>query len=242
MKWLLTVGFIFWFGFIFAQEEDELFCARKFSGSENIQKVRVNMDIDSSGKVGLDIKWVFLQLKAEQDSLLLEMKKSESERHKWILDHVTCGKLELKNFRFFESEGDEVREIGYEIKGTLSGFCRKIGDRLFFSPFSFSGIKNLRLSPGEQEVRYPVAQKDTIFVRIPEGYVVEMGISPVFLYSPYGEYSTEISCFKDNLYLKRNFVLNAGVYPKEAYESFQLFIQQVQLQDRLQFVLKPQNK
>ena len=246
MKWILKVVFIFLFGSIFAQEEVGSVCTRKFPLRENIRKVRVDLEIEADGKVGLEMKCEYAGVKAERDSLLFWMRKPEDEKRKWISTRVACGKLELKDFRFFEPEGNDVPEIGYEIKGTLIGFCGKSGDRLFFSPFSFSGIKDIPLSSGDGvppvEISCSFTQIDTISVSIPEGYVVETGIAPVFLYSPYGEYSTEVSRFKDKIYLKRNFLLKAGIYPKEAYEGFQLFIQQVQLQDRFRMVLKPRNK
>lgn len=138
--------------------------------------------------------------------------------------------------------GDESSRDGLQrIKGVLRGFCTASTGRLFLTPCRFSSISYIKLTAKERVspivIRYPYTQEDTIQITMPEGYRIEGQIFPVTLETPYGEYRMNMTEEQGKLYIKRQFCLKAGTYPKTDYDKFKDFIMKVQLADRSRLVL-----
>lgn len=214
---------------------------RKYRESDNLQKTTVNLDLDPSGNAKMNLKRTLTGLEIENHDFQHVLNKSDSDKRKWIQDYADYGNLELVDYNMMPLSGDEVPETGYEIKGVLRGFCTASTGRLFLTPCRFSSISYIKLTAKERVspivIRYPYTQEDTIQITMPEGYRIEGQIFPVTLETPYGEYRMNMTEEQGKLYIKRQFCLKAGTYPKTDYDKFKDFIMKAQLADRSRLVL-----
>lgn len=214
---------------------------RKYGEADNLQKTGVKVCLDPSGDAEVELKRTFTGLEIENHGFWDLLRRSESDKRKWIQDHVDYGSLELASYTILPLMGDEVPRTGYEIKGVLRGFASASTGRLFLTPCRFSNIFDIKLTAKERispiVIRYPYTQVDSILIAIPEGYRVEGRIFPVALTTPYGSYDMEVREEEGKLRIKRSFCLRAGTFPKTDYDKFKDFITKVQLADRSRLVL-----
>lgn len=215
--------------------------SRKYDEKDNVQKTNVDLRLLASGDAEVHLERTLTGLEIENGGLHFYLSKTESEKRKWILDNADYGNLELAEYTMMPLSGDDVPQTGYEVTGTLRGFCSASTGRLFLTPCRFSNIASIKLTAKERVspivVRYPYTQEDTIRVGMPEGYRVEGRILPVMLKTPYGEYRMHSTVEGDKLIISRYFCLLAGTFPKTEYDKFKDFITKVQLADRSRLVL-----
>ena len=79
---------------------------------------------------------------------------------------------------------------------------------------------------------------DEVTIKIPDTYIVNVLPEPIDHKTPYGHYRQSIEKISDaELLYKREFVLNEGVYEKEAYEDFRNFFRKVSRSDQSKMIL-----
>jgi hypothetical protein len=73
---------------------------------------------------------------------------------------------------------------------------------------------------------------------LPNGFTIEALPDNIELTTKYGIYKTEIiKKGESNLVYKRSFLLKKGLYPKEEYEEFRLFIEKIKRNDNSKIVI-----
>jgi transglutaminase-like putative cysteine protease len=120
-------------------------------------------------------------------------------------------------------------------------YGRKTGNRLFVPVNVFRKVSNLpevtkRTQP--VHVNYGYVDTDSIRIQIPEGYVIEGSLKPMYKQdSPFGTFASTIHVDGQELLIVQRLYLHKGIYRPEAYAAFREFRNAVAKQYNAQVVL-----
>ena len=155
-------------------------------------------------------------------------------------------KINIPNFEIIEFNHNEKKEIIPYIDENLvlklDNYAVSFGNRLMVD---LNLMNKIKLYPDEDEVRTSdillqrsLIEIDTIIYKLPEGYIVEDIPQNKTFDSPFGKYSFSVKNDKDSVIYIRYLAVNKGVYPKEAYQDFLAFYNEIVAADKYKFVLK----
>lgn len=143
--------------------------------------------------------------------------------------------------RGFENDRDNIlftENLGLEAVqyGNLSG------SRMMFAVNAFNtfsgGVKRVRNRKTPFEIARGSFDQDEIEIELPQGFAVESLPQNITLSTPYGEYHTELSKQDSGkLLYKRTLLLRQGQYPKQDYDTFRQFAEDVSRNDNAKIVL-----
>jgi hypothetical protein len=195
-------------------------------GAKENRLIRVlEGNIDSGGNLqaGLRINYSGL----EQDALESEMehlsKKDLLEQRQQSLGLQNCT-VDGLNYQTVRSAVPVIEET-IQLKATA--YSTVSGNRLFISPGVFlkraESIREAGPRRREVELTQSVEELDSIFLRIPDGYVPE-GVLPSASYSAgFGSYRIRGEMKGDTLVLICRFRQNKGTYPAENWPKLEHF-------------------
>lgn len=170
---------------------------------------------------------------------LEKLAPTENEAHyKSYWDNINNLKINKTTFsndkeKIEFTENAQISAVNY---GAISG------NKILFIVNAFNqysgNIKKSRNRKTPFEIERGFLDTDEINIVLPNGFTIEALPDNVELTTKYGIYKTEI-IKKDgsNLVYKRSFLLKKGLYPKEEYEEFRLFIEKIKRNDNSKIVI-----
>lgn len=212
-----------------------------FTDRENLQQIKGNYAIDENGNLTGSYAAVSNGIQYENKYLLERKSKPEIEEfYKNTLLHIK--NLSLTSSRF-KNDREKI-EFTENIELTAEGYAQKINGDLIFSTNAFNVNRHIpqryRSRKNSFEVERGFTDNDEVTVDIPAKYKLEGVPEPLELKCKFGSYSFEYNYVagSNTLSYKRQWVLNRGSYPKEEYDEFRKFMEDVAKYDNNKILLK----
>ena len=158
--------------------------------------------------------------------------------YKELWGHLNNLSLANINFNNDKNTVAFTEELNFETDNYVS----TAGDRILLNPNLFNRFdflpeaeKNRKLP---LKIRRGYTFNDEIEILLPDGYTVEAAFEPIALTTQFGAYTAAVKeqgASKITYY--RELILNEGVFPKEDYNKYVAFIQEVVKKDKSKIVL-----
>lgn len=87
------------------------------------------------------------------------------------------------------------------------------------------------------EIEYGYTDSDEIELVLPKNYSLTQLPEAIVIKEKFGEYQASVVAEKDKLLYKRKLIVNEGVYPKEDYESYRKFKEQISKSDNIKIII-----
>lgn len=182
-------------------------------------------NIDSGGNLqaGLRINYSGLQQDALESEMAHLSKKELIEQRQQSLGLPNC-KIDGLSYQTIRTAVPAIEET---MQVTAAAYSAVSGNRMFISPGVFlkraESIREAEPRRGEVELTQSLEERDSIFVRIPVGYVPE-GMLPSASYSAgFGSYRIRGEMRGDTLVLICRFRQNKGTYPADNWPKLEHF-------------------
>jgi hypothetical protein len=213
-----------------------------YTKEDNLQVLKANATIDTDLKVtgtltetsgGLAYNNKYRLSSANQDDLKMYYKQMWGHLNDLSLANINLGN-DKKQVVFTES-------LNFETKNYVS----TAGDRILLNPNIFNRHQYLPAAEKKRKlplkIRRGATFKDEIEILLPEGYAVEAAFDPITITSVFGNYKASIETVNaSTIKYSRELVLDSGTFPKEEYNNYVQFIQQIVKKDKSKIVLSKQ--
>ncbi|WP_432412864.1 DUF3857 domain-containing protein [Rasiella sp. SM2506] len=210
-----------------------------YKTEDNLQTVTANVTISPTFEVSGKIYETSAGILYGNKNLLETAAKDDiSMYYKRLwghLNNLALGNIDFKNDKekvlFTES-------LNFETDNYIS----KAGDKILLNPNIITRYKDLPATEENRklplEIRRGSTYRDQIEILLPEGYTIEAAFEPIEITSEFGTYKASVTSLEGSkIKYERELVLDSGTYPKEAFNKYVAFIQQVVKKDRSKIVL-----
>lgn len=220
-------------------EGGEIIRTKNYEDAGNTQISKGNYSISEIGDFNGNLSIVSEGTQYGKKYYLEKLPPVENEAHyKSYWDNINNLKINKTSFsndkeKIAFTENAQISAVNY---GAISG------NKILFIVNAFNhnsgNLKKSRNRHNPFEIQRGFIDTDEINIVLPNGFTIEALPDNVELISKYGIYKTEI-IKKDgsNLIYKRSFLLKKGLYPKEEYEEFRLFIEKIKRNDNSKIVI-----
>ena len=217
----------------------EIIRTKNYEEQDNTQLSKGNFSISETGNFEGKVSIVSQGTQYGKKYYLEKLSPTEKEEHYksyWDnINNLNIGKTSFLNDKekIAFTENAQISADGY---GSISG------NKILFIVNAFNQYSgNLKKSRNRQtpfEIQRGFIDNDEIAIAVPNGFSIEALPDNVDITTKYGVYKTEI-IKKDgnNLIYKRSFLLKKGLYNKEEFEEFRLFIEKVKRNDNSKIVI-----
>ncbi|MVO09091.1 DUF3857 domain-containing protein [Flavobacterium sp. TP390] len=212
----------------------------EFKPLDSYQKTIGNYSIDNDGnlKASAQIKSGGIQydrrayLSRINDEKQLH--KTYKNRWSWISN------LNIENIAIEENR--EAVELVENFSFSAENYCNKAGNTVYFAINVFNKNENIpdkyRNRKNDFEIDRGYYDSDAIEITLPNDYEIEFLPDQVDLTTEFGTYSISIEKKAHNLlYYKRDLTIYSGGFPKDSYEAYRKFREQIAKNDNLKLVL-----
>tara|TARA_A100000171_G_C2135455_1_gene149833 strand:- start:1497 stop:3383 length:1887 start_codon:yes stop_codon:yes gene_type:complete len=210
-----------------------------YKTEDNIQvlqaKVTVSDDFTVSGTLSETSEGILYGNKyflesATNDDVLMYFKN--------IWGHLNNLSLANINFTNDKKRIAFTEDLNFETKNYIS----TAGDRILLNPNVFTRYSYLPAAEDDRtlplKIRRGATYRDTVEILLPEAYQVEAAFEPIHIISKFGTYKARVDKLDGSkISYSRELVLNSGTFPKEEYNNYVKFIQQVVKKDKSKIVL-----
>ncbi|HLX67464.1 MAG TPA: hypothetical protein VKR41_10725, partial [Puia sp.] len=181
--------------------------------------------IDSGGNLQAQVRISYSG--QEQDALESEMdrlsKKELREQRQQTLGLSNCTIDELN----YQTTRAAVPVIQETMQVTAPGYSTVAGDRIFISPGAFLKGAEPISEPGPRrrdvELTRSVEEMDSVFLRIPAGYVPEGALPAVSFSAAFGSYRIRGEIMGDTVVLICRYRQQKGTYPADSWSKLEHF-------------------
>ncbi len=220
-------------------EGGEIIRTKNYEAKDNTQISKGNYSISEIGDFNGNLSIVSEGTQYGKKYYLEKLPPTENEAHyKSYWDNINNLKI---NKTSFSNDKEKIVfienvQINAENYGAISG------NKILFIVNAYNqysgNLKKIRNRHNPFEIERGFLDTDEINIVLPNGFTIEALPDNVELTTKYGIYKTEI-IKKDvvNLIYKRSFLLKKGLYPKEEYEEFRLFIEKIKRNDNSKIVI-----
>jgi hypothetical protein len=210
----------------------------RFIAKENIEQRNTNAELNDKGDLIIKNKTVYTGILQEYyHDLLTEL--SEEQRLKILnktldLPTYTIDKLELKEVK------NKIPQIAETIDITASSYAAVSGKRMFVVPNIFN--KKQKLANDKPRVFDIVYKKayteiDSIDIKVPTGYVVEMMPKNIDINNKFGTYKIRYSFTGDIIKAIRYYEQEVNSFPASDFTNLVKFYDDMYKADRAKVVL-----
>ncbi|WOK07685.1 DUF3857 domain-containing protein [Imperialibacter roseus] len=214
---------------------------KAYGVSENKQATNAELNVDKNGVTSASVKRIYKGLEIENDYFSQAVLLPKSDQVKWFYDYHSWGTFTVIDLQLSEISDEIVPTAELTSTLQMNGPAKINGQRLFFTPFTFTNLTNLKLSIAKRkypiDIKYPYTQVDSIKVTFPEVYFSENKLEDVVLESKFGRYERRMVNTDGEMMFTRTFIMKKGSYPPSDYEDFKTFLGSVQKYDKQQLVL-----
>lgn len=220
-------------------EGGEIVRTKNYEAKDNTQISKGNYSISEIGDFKGDLSIVSEGTQYGKKYYLEKLPPTENEAHyKSYWDNINNLKI---NKTSFSNDKEKIAfienvQINAENYGAISG------NKILFIVNAYNqysgNLKKIRNRHNPFEIERGFIDTDEINIVLPNGFTIEALPDNVEWTTKYGIYKTEIiKKGESNLIYKRSFLLKKGLYPKEEYEEFRLFIEKIKRNDNSKIVI-----
>lgn len=224
---------------IIKPEGGEIIRTKNYEDLGNTQITQGTYSISETGDFVGELAIVSKGTQYGEKYRLEKLAPTENEEHyKRYWDNINNLKINKTTFsndkeKISFTENARISAVNY---GTISG------NKILFVVNAFNqysgNIKKSRNRKTPFEIQRGFLDNDEISIVLPNGFSIEALPDNVDLTTKFGVYKTEI-IKKDGSHLvyKRSFLLKKGLYPKEEFEEYRLFIEKIGRNDNSKIVI-----
>lgn len=209
-----------------------------YTASDNLQLRKINASIDVDGNLVAEVHTHFTGLQQDlQHDLLYTTNKEEREKYLNTVLNIPTYKVEKNEY---EETKARIPVINEYLKITSANYASVTGKRLFIAPNLFNRESKLSEDMDRKfdiEFRYSYKDVDTIFIKIPPGFVTESIPKGVNIINKFGNYSISYKVLNDTIELLRIHEQNAATFPASDYKELVTYIENMYRADRARIVL-----
>lgn len=141
----------------------------------------------------------------------------------------------------FENDKKKIRSTE-NVSISSQGYGKLSGNSLIFNVNAFNMYQdNVRRVRGRKtpfEIDRGFSDYDETAISIPSGYTIEFLPTTIEIKGKFGTYKSEIiKTDNTNLVYKRSLLLNRGLYPKEEFDNYRQFLDDVARNDNAKIIL-----
>jgi transglutaminase-like putative cysteine protease len=156
------------------------------------------------------------------------LRLSEADQQKWLYNNFNFSNYSINNHSIAaQTEPDFVTTI--EMDFSLRSFASVSGERMFV-PLNL--VSSARSTPPRVRNRqtpfiisFERVERDTLIIRLPEGFELESSLNEFSLESEFGNFQTEFIVKENEIWYIRNLETIKGTFPAEKYQEFFRFHQ-----------------
>lgn len=196
-----------------------------YPDSLNAQYTSVRMKLQADGSVGVSIMQRSHLRQYEFMRALLDYSRKEQQ---YALSQIF--RFPQLSFSTIEATSEGcVFNLHTEL--VSKNYANRSGQRLFLplSPLH-KGYTSLPVDPERQEPIYVASgykDVDTIFIELPEGYLMESLPEPIELHNDVGCFDRQVSMEGDTLCIVQQLLIRSGTYPVDKYAQISDFLKKV---------------
>jgi hypothetical protein len=209
---------------------------KRYTHLNNRQLRNVEASVQEDGSMLVESNTLFEGLKQEWP-LSMMYQKNEKERFEYLNSHLSFPTYEVKDATYKPIGNQGVYE---HLRLKTSGYVTVSGSRIFIVPNLFNRLARPSLPDSigkELVIETGVYEKDSVTIRVPDGYVVESLPSAINLPSVFGSYSIRFYFELGCLSMVRELETIKGTYPKEVFQTFRKRMEIIYKSDQLKTVL-----
>ncbi|MCO6161268.1 DUF3857 domain-containing protein [Flavobacterium sp. NRK F7] len=163
-----------------------------------------------------------------------ELHKAYKNRWNWI-SNLNIQNIDIK-------ENRETIELVENFSFSAENYCNKAGNSVYFTLNVFNKNENIpdkyRNRKNDFEIVRGYYDSDEIEITLPNDFEIEFLPEQIDLTTEFGTYSMSIEKKANNLlYYKRDLTIYSGDFPKDSYEAYRKFREQIAKNDNLKLVL-----
>lgn len=205
----------------------------------NTQIDKGNYALDENGNFSGTISMVSEGSQYARKVQVEKMQPTEKEAYyKDFWDNISNLKIKKSTF----SNNKQKISFTENLEITAENYGKNSGNKMIFVVNAFSqftgNVKRIRNRKTPFEIQRGTNDSDEIEISLPAGFVIEFLPQNFELKNKFGEYKTEIiKKDNNNLVFKRTFFIKKGLYEKNEYDEFRLFMEQVSRNDNAKIIL-----
>jgi hypothetical protein len=193
----------------------------------------------TSGDAG--IKMQYRQTGLMYDDLFAVSESKPDIRKAWLAGQLKNAAFEVKKEDYSFDRNTPVPAASASFEINVRDFSGTSQGRLYVKPAFVSRASFIWDDPSEIEIETAYQRHDSVRIEIPPGFNAEFIPENKAITSKFGNYSRSITRNGKYLYYTNYLTINKAEYPKEIYQEFYDFINEVALLDQQMIVLKSIN-
>ncbi|HLF52952.1 DUF3857 domain-containing protein [Flavobacterium sp.] len=224
---------------IMKPEGGEIVRTKIYPDKENTQTGKGNYSLTDNGDFSGKITIVSEGSQYSPKALVEKFQPNEKDAYyKDYWDNINNLKINKATF-----SNDKERVILTEnVEMSAANYGNISGNKMLFALNAFSqftgGVKRIRNRKSPFEIQRGFYDHDEIAITLPKGFTIESIPQDFELSSKFGDYKTEIIKMDNgNLVYKRSLFIKKGLYQKNEYDEFRLFMEKIAKNDNSKTVL-----
>lgn len=227
------------YALIVKPEGGEIVKTTNYNDSKNKQIISGTYTIDATGNLS-----GFIQIKSsgiQYDVVYPIEKKSNEDKESYYKNRFSWIK-NLKIKKINQLNDKEKIEFTEDVEMMAQSYATISNDLMIVPLNVFNRYVNIPQRYKERKNSFEVSRgfhdNDITQINFPNGYVIDGKFDNVIIESTFGKYKLMLDKENENFVLKREFILNNGVYDKSEYENYRKFMEQIAKSDNSKIILK----
>jgi Domain of Unknown Function with PDB structure (DUF3857) len=211
----------------------------QYPDKSNTQISKGNFKIDENGNLTGFVSIVSDGYQYRQKANLEKELPDEKDKHyKSYWGNISNLKI---NQIAFTNDKEKI-SFTENIDLNADNYGKFVGNNLIFEINAYNhygtNLKRIRNRKTPFEIQNGFVDEDQIEINLPTGFVIDFVPPKIIIKNKFGEYFTEI-IKKDlsTLIYKRTLYIKSGLYPKTEYETYRLFMEEVNRNDNSKMIL-----
>lgn len=212
-----------------------------YKTSENLTQTNAQIELSKEGHISGDVKIIsqganYYYHAAKERESVKDQKLVYKEEYWEDINRLEIGNIKLSN------DKDSI-QFTEHLELSAEKYAKSTGGRLIFTPNVFNKFtsvppkNNNRIS--DIKIDRGRTEKDEYILKIPEGTEVEALPKPIEIKTQFGSYTYNVLKGNANeVLVKRELVLNNGLFDAASYNEFRSFRKAIAKADRSKMVLK----
>lgn len=224
-----------------AKNSSKLLTTPSFTKEDVLSLEKQTFDVNITGATKLSISYNF-KGEAFENINSIDGGVNKNEIDKAIRQVMLFDNYDVKDWKI-NKWNREASAIQLTVNMELNNLLKPIGKDYYLA--LSSGNIPLFTSPALRKlpvvVHEPKYYIDSLIYNVPEGYTLKKAFAPVFIESPYGNYTLAIETNNNKIIARREFYMVPGLIALDKYPEFYSFIEKVHKLHTSKIIISPLN-
>lgn len=209
-----------------------------YSAEENRQTTTGTVQLTGNNSISIDAEVIYTGATYSDESYLLH--RDEEDRRKKIINGISIPNFKLKNYKLIDNASLKP-SLTKKLQLDATNYCSTMGNRTLLKLNVFNIFNSVpqyarnRKNPVYVQRNY--SECDTIRFAIPAELKVEALPKSTTLNTKFGKYQSHTKIQEGQIIYYRYLEINKGTYPKEEFNDFREFLENVSIADNAKSVL-----